>query len=374
MEKVIDKATLSNFEIFGCYFVDLFYNKIYAISKRRKLEHSAAANEGLTSIYRSNAVEYVRAIKSGGQFLKDTIMQLMHTYQKFTNNNSLTLIELQDIILKNFLPPDHFMTLGATEKNFFLNKIIISIVEQFAHEIIQTEYLCMVIDNHKVQKNTRDWQNCILEVQISIREDLYTKFARKQLNLGGGSGSGGNIEYDRLKKECQRLKVSLSAAKDTIKKMLKEKCELEVKLERARKVTQSIYSDMMKVTPPQEPSVVTTKVVREILPINKDNKDNKDNISDKNNNSNVNIQSNIQDTGNKSSFMDEFENYDIFGGNIKNEIENVIKKEGGDNSEGIEHTISAPPAQDNLSGGEDDDLEDPFEAAKKKMQLRMSKK
>jgi hypothetical protein len=249
-----EASVITNFEIFGCYFVDLFYNRIYMIAKRQKTEHSTFADEGLTAIYRRGVIDYVRSIRSvkrGGQFLKDTVMQLMNTYQKYANYNAITLIELQDIFLRNFMPKDHFVTLGATEKNFMLNKIIVLIVEQFAKEVVQTDFLCMVIDNHKIQKNTREWQNKILEIQINIREDLFSKLARKELNIdtsGGYKNNKGNVdelEYERLKGECQRMKKALDAAKDTIKKMLKEKCELEVKLDRARGVSQKIYGELM---------------------------------------------------------------------------------------------------------------------------------
>jgi hypothetical protein len=240
-------AIISNFEIFGCFFVDLFYNQVYARARHIKMgtsddERQAAYNEeGITSIYRRQVVALVRGLKTDNSagiraLMKDTVLKLVNNYQKHTGHTAMTITEFQDVVLGAFLPVDHTRTLGPSEKNFFLNKIIISIIERFSAEILQPPNLRMVIDDHKNQKNTRVWQDIILDVQKAIHDEFYTQFARKELGL--------SAKDDRTSTEVGALKSKMAAMTNVLRQTLQDKCRLEAELERARAVVKSIYADM----------------------------------------------------------------------------------------------------------------------------------
>ena len=227
------KRTISVFEIVGAYFVDMFYNHLYltARSNHRAVETSVGS---LTDVYKSTVNAYVKGLKSEKRYYESAVKGMNEFYKTHTKHSTITMAEFINEVIRQFMPPDHFDILAGHEKDFFMNNIVLRIVDDFADEVFAIEKMRLVIDSHADESNTRVWMDCIVSIQICIREAMYSKFIKT-------AGPANMVDESVVKK--------ILGERDAIwrktTELLQRATKAEADLEHAKKVCQLTYDKLV---------------------------------------------------------------------------------------------------------------------------------
>lgn len=244
------KRTISVFEIVGAYFVDMFYNHLYltARSNHRAVDTSVGS---LTDVYKSTVNAYVKGLKSEKKYYESAVKGMTEFYKAHTKHTAITMTEFINEVIRQFMPPDHFDILAGHEKDFFMNNIVLRIVDDFADEVFAIEKMRLVIDSHADESNTRVWMDCIVSIQICIRESMYSKFIKTT------NQSTGMVDEAVVKK--------VLAERDAIwrktTEYLQRATKAEADLEHAKKVCQLTYD---KLVAAEEKNAILQKTIDSI--------------------------------------------------------------------------------------------------------------
>jgi hypothetical protein len=177
---------LSTFNIIGCYFVDYFYNHLYHRSKKVYEKYSkidtedSSARRGrersFTDEYKKAAQIFREEVSHNSAQYKNVITRLHNYYQTTTKFSTILLVDFTNKILSDFVSDEHFPYMNQQERDYFLHKIIVNIVNDFVLYVTKIDTLCMVIDDHNNRVNVQKWIETIVNIQIRIRENLFHKF------------------------------------------------------------------------------------------------------------------------------------------------------------------------------------------------------
>ena len=121
------KTTLSVFEIIAAYFANIAYNHLY-IEAKKIYGNSERDDRSLTDAYKTTLFAYQQGITTKPKFYEKTIMDILEHYRVYTRFSTASMEGFIDKVIQQFIPEEHFGTLGEQEKYFFLNKIVSSIV------------------------------------------------------------------------------------------------------------------------------------------------------------------------------------------------------------------------------------------------------
>lgn len=179
------EKTLAICETIGNYFVDRFYNFIYAKSKN-------LVNEGrfksLTEAYRSTIFNYMEGVK-GDEWYTSVVMNL-HKYYQNQIGMSPVLMEFEDTMLREFIPPKYYCNFTNPQKDKVMKDIITRLVTDFGTLVIGRKMLPKIIDDHTNQKNVSMLQDATMDILLTMRDDYYVQFANEvSESVGGGKVS-----------------------------------------------------------------------------------------------------------------------------------------------------------------------------------------
>src|SRR5581483_6131165 len=224
ISKNYNPRVISMFEIIGCYFVDVYYNHLYLTSKDNYQMREKSPS--LTDEYKSAVRAYKIGVSSDERYYKKTITGLHNYVQTCTKYTSISLTEFVNLVLEQFLPEEHFAVLNEGDRSFFLQHIIKTIIENFTRELLDPKsgLMTLVIDKHTVDDNIAVWKDKFKDVQIMLRENIFAEFT-----VGRESEKADQRVVERLWKQLE----------DT----LAAKCDLEGKLENAKKIAEVLYRE-----------------------------------------------------------------------------------------------------------------------------------
>ena len=140
------KRALSTFEIIGACIVDIYYNefyeraKIYWQSPRYKFD-------SITEAYKHIVKTYLLSFRNPTDY-KKTIVRIHKYYYTTTKFQTISFSDCINNIVKHFLPEDFIECSDNREKDRVLHVVLSNAVKQFSSDVLCTNILNSIIDNH----------------------------------------------------------------------------------------------------------------------------------------------------------------------------------------------------------------------------------
>ncbi len=212
--------TLAIFNGISGYVVDIMYNYLYIAARDRfiKLKQTPSnANNSLTDVYMMIVREFIGGLQKNKESYIKVIRGIHKAFQEHANDSTILLETVIDRILEQFVPMDYLSNMTNQNRDFMMHKIIVDIFSIFANQATNSVKIAQLIDDHKNRENTQIWVNDVIDIQIIIREKI-----SHQLTKSASGASGRSIPIEVVENLKRRL-VDL----------LKEKCEIENRYEKA---------------------------------------------------------------------------------------------------------------------------------------------
>lgn len=196
--KNYDRSTISVFDVIGSFFVDVFYNGHYLLS--REMVKSGCA-QSITDAYRSTIINYMSGITTRKDLYMKVVKELHKYYQKSSGAGITVFSEFENRILMQFIPPEFYRDFTEKHKDNTLHEIIVKTTNEFGNIILCREIFGKIIDDHKNTANVSYLQDRIVDIFIYQREDYYARFAEEISKKNTGGGKISKKLFDQLKKE-----------------------------------------------------------------------------------------------------------------------------------------------------------------------------
>lgn len=250
IEKKVDTRTFSNFEIFGSYFVNFYFNVVYStIKKSLELLNTDASMRDAFSEFVQN---YEQSIKLNRTFT--TLIKELHDYyQKMTKY--CTLVEFEKEILGTFMPKNEVEILTTNERMSWIAKIVSLFINKFSLAILSTYLNVIVEERNRTAENARILQNEVNHIFYLIREDIQSTLAKnkyqKDDRISVEVVNKMREEYNNLKKKIDTMNEKNANFSNTVEKLkelhVTEKRALEQKyaaaLEAEKKKCAAAFND-----------------------------------------------------------------------------------------------------------------------------------
>jgi hypothetical protein len=194
--------TISIYQIVGAYFVDVYYNHIYA--EAIKFKNSGRVNS-ITEGYRHGTFAFLSALDSKSKSTykpskyNTLLVGINEYFIKHTCFSSLTLGECMDKIVREFIPDDYFKALDNDQKRNVLRKVLTNTLREFTKVVIE-EFLLAIIDNHEELENIEAMKERIVDLFIDEREKIFHDFITSHSNTS-------NDKVDR--KFAEKMKAEI---------------------------------------------------------------------------------------------------------------------------------------------------------------------
>ena len=173
-----DRGVVSTFDIVGSYFVDSFFNHVYA-GARAAL--AAGAGDSLTDEYVRRLQAYVLGVKSDERCYGDVVRGVHLYFTRTTRYTTLGFAEFVNRIVGACVPGDYFRQFTPQDKDELLSSVLCDLVSALAVCITTPEMLRLVIDNHDRTPDVtiRMLQDTAVSSLLEKRASLHNKFLQK---------------------------------------------------------------------------------------------------------------------------------------------------------------------------------------------------
>ena len=178
--------------------MNIYFNHLYQEAKRL---HISGKVESVTDGYKYAVKVYLNSFNNPHQYAKtvDGIHQYYYTTTKFS---TISLRDCINNILRCFIPEDFFDHIKEKQKAPLLKDILVNAVTQFSSDIICTELLGKIIDNHNEMGLMRYLQDKMVHALIFEREKRFQQI----FNVSNKPVMRGDYKMvTRLKKEIVKL-------------------------------------------------------------------------------------------------------------------------------------------------------------------------
>jgi hypothetical protein len=225
------KRALSTFEIVGSFIVDLYYNHFYQEAKRIRIEGRV---ESVTDGYKHAIKAYLNSFENPDSYRK-TIIGIHKYYYTTTRFSSISFSECVNEIVKHFIPEDFFDSTTNQQRDGILRMVLMNSVKQFSSNVLCSNLLDTLIDNHEESSIVRQMQDKMVQALMFEREKMFQKI----FNVSNKPKDGGDFtivmkmktemvklvkENHTLSSKYGRLKCKAMELLDIIKEQ-KEKLE-----------------------------------------------------------------------------------------------------------------------------------------------------
>lgn len=193
-----DAKVLSIFEVFGSYYVDVFFNHLHATARK-----TTANGEAVTDKYRAHAQAYLIGVKNDKHLYHETV-QGVHRYFAAHGYSTWTFAELVDRVVGCFVPAEYFRQMKTVDKDEILSSVVCDLVGHLATYSTSTDLLRRVIDLHDAEAPTtiRMMQDACVSAQIQKRDEIHNKFISRL----GQTREGVSAEmFEKLKRALRQL-------------------------------------------------------------------------------------------------------------------------------------------------------------------------
>lgn len=225
------KRALSTFEIVGSFIVDLYYNHFYQEAKRIRIEGRV---ESVTDGYKHSIKAYLNSFENPDSYRK-TIIGIHKYYYTTTRFSSISFSECVNEIVKHFIPEEFFDSTTNQQRDGILRMVLMNSVKQFSSDVLCSNLLDTLIDNHGDYSIVRQMQDKMVQALMFEREKMFQKI----FNVSNKPKDGGDFtivmkmktEMVKLVKENHTLSSKYGRLKDKAMELLdivkEQKEELE---------------------------------------------------------------------------------------------------------------------------------------------------
>jgi hypothetical protein len=240
------KRALSTFEIVGSFIVDLYYNHFYYEAKRIRIEGRV---ESITDGYKYAVKAYLNSFNNPDLYRK-TIVGIHKYYYTTTKFNTISFSECVNEIVRHFVPDEFFETTTNQQRDGILRNVLMSAVRQFSSDVLCSNILDTIIDNHSDKSIVRNMQDKMVETLMFEREKMFQKI----FNVSNKSAPTNSTIVVKLKSEIVAL------VKKNI--VLISKCE---RLTREKDMLEGIVRKYSQYQRPVQEPVKYTEPVQETI-------------------------------------------------------------------------------------------------------------
>lgn len=198
---VVTESTINDvYEIYSTYMTQLFYNKIYTLSKKSQINGQF---ESITEAYKYNVTELLKSICENDKIFINIITDTFKSFQNYTKYRILTLAEFVDLFLSCFIPEEYFGCMNKSAKDTFINRIFKRIINLFAKYVTSIDNISKIIDNRSAD-NASIFRIHHIELLKNEKSILFTEFLQKVR----GSKTDDYLPkemFNKMKKELKQL-------------------------------------------------------------------------------------------------------------------------------------------------------------------------
>jgi hypothetical protein len=174
---------LSTFEVIASFIVDLYYNHFYQEAKRIRIEGRV---DSITDGYKHAIKAYLKSFESSESYRK-TIVGIHKYYYTTTRFSSISFSECVNEIVKHFIPEDFFDSTTHQQRDGILRTVLINSVKQFSSDVLCSNLLDNLIDNHDEPGIVRRMQDKMVQALMFEREKMFQSiFTVTNKTKGGG--------------------------------------------------------------------------------------------------------------------------------------------------------------------------------------------
>lgn len=213
--------TLDICELIGCYFVNAFYNSLYASAKAEAVKNSTS----ITQEYKLAILSYTNAINSDGKYYSQTVQGLLNWFRVNTQHITISLEDFENKVIREFVPKIFYIDMSKKEKDIILSEIITKAANELGAFIAKPSHIGLVIDKRKDLDNVRYFRAEMHSIMLARHDIIYGKF----------------LERNKVKKVDAHFVDKL---KEALKKQVKEKIELKNECDRAKLIAEKLQSDI----------------------------------------------------------------------------------------------------------------------------------
>ena len=203
MERIFDRnnysqKTIETYEVLSAYFVDIFYNHLYAEAKKLKISGSASS---ITEGYKHTLNAFLNGLKTPKIYKKSLIG--IHNYYDTIGLTIISFAKCVDSIAKEFIPSDYFNSISSTQKMGVLRMVLNQAIKNFIKKIVDS-YMTHIIDNHMEKDNVRLLQDDLIDFFILERESMYQRFISDQ-TVTNKDETVNRVLAERMQSEIKKL-------------------------------------------------------------------------------------------------------------------------------------------------------------------------
>jgi hypothetical protein len=271
------KKTLSTFEIVGAYVVDLFYNHFYQSAKSL---HINGRVDSTTDGYKHVVKGYLASFNNPDLY-KKTVIGIHKYYYTTTRYASISFTECIDEIVKTFIPEEFFDATTNKMRDTALRKVLIGSIKQFSVDVLCSEILDTIIDDHNNAIIVRKMQDKMVQALMFEREKMFQDFF-KGVNESNNHGNFAMIQqmrekmvvlvkekhtiaekYRRLKCKIEKLLIIIKKQQEQLNSMKEPDNE---ELERSEHIHDKRINEFRKQMPYNDQVSSEPRVVRSLEP------------------------------------------------------------------------------------------------------------
>lgn len=218
------KRALSTFEIIGSFIVDLYYNHFYQEAKKIRIDGRV---ESITDGYKHAVKAYLSSFDRPDSY-KKTIIGIHKYYYTTTKFSTISFSECVNEIVKHFIPDDFFESTTNQQRDGILRMVLINSVKRFSGEVLCSNIIDSLIDNHSDTTIVRNMQNKMVEALMFEREKMFQNIFRAS-NQSSGQPDKDFIIMNKMKDQIVKLVKSnqmLTSKYDSLKNKTAELLEL----------------------------------------------------------------------------------------------------------------------------------------------------
>lgn len=237
----LDQRVLAVFDHVGTFFVDIFYNSLYRQAEGVVLAGRAAS---ITDAYRSMVINYMNGITQREDLYMKVVRQLHECYQKSSGFSAMVFSEFEDKVISCFIPPEYYRDFTGRHKDKTLHEVVVKSANDMGEFILRKDILRRVIDDRRNEANIPLFQDKMLDIFVTQREDYYARFV-EQINKNNGNDKVSKKVLDKLKeafveekKKCCELESERDRAVSMISQLVAKISQLENEIKTLREQKQ----------------------------------------------------------------------------------------------------------------------------------------
>lgn len=259
------KRAISTIEIVSSYFVNIYYNCLYQEAKRLHIDSRV---ESVTNGYKHAIKAYINSFDNPDLYRKivSGIHKYYHTTTRFT---SISFSDCINEIVKHFIPEAFLDSTTNTQKDSILRVILLNSVKRFSSEVICSDMLTTIIDNHTDYGISRRMQDCMVQALMFEREKMFQKIFSTSTETQDGASFAMvtrlkqelvKVAREKYVVECKHNKIKTKALdlikltkeyQQNIASIEKEKETLKKQLEDFKRTTSTYQQEKEQLTAKQ---------------------------------------------------------------------------------------------------------------------------